>query len=207
MSVLEIIAVIVSALGIWLTTLRKLSAWPVILLACALYAAVFHREKLYSDMLLQFVYAAFGVYGWWHWRRGLQQEGSVRVERLSWAGIAAGLAVGAAGSFVLGFLMARYTDAALPHIDSALTSFSLVAQWWSTRKYLANWWLWILVDAIYTGVFTYKHLYLTAGLYAFFIFLAALGLRAWRRALKEQDAAVIPSPVDPAEGIGMQRIR
>jgi nicotinamide mononucleotide transporter len=199
MSALEIIAVIVSALGIWLTTLRKLSAWPVILLACALYAAVFHREKLYSDMLLQFVYAAFGVYGWWHWRRGLQREGSVRVERLAWAGLAAGLALGAAGSLLLGFLMARYTDAALPHIDSALTSFSLVAQWWSTRKYLANWWLWIVVDAIYTGVFTYKQLYLTAGLYAFFILLAVLGLHAWRKALKAQGAALNPALGDPVD--------
>jgi nicotinamide mononucleotide transporter len=193
MSALEIVAVIISALGIWLTTLRKLSAWPVILLACALYAGVFHREKLYSDMLLQFLYAAFGVYGWWHWRRGLQQEGSVRVERLSSAGLAVGFVVGAAGSLLLGFLMARYTDAALPHIDSALTSFSLVAQWWSTRKYLANWWLWIVVDAIYTGVFAYKQLYLTAGLYAFFIFLAVLGLRAWRKVLQEQESAGNPS--------------
>ena len=68
-------------------------------------------------MLLQFVYAAFAVYGWWHWRRGLQQEGSVKVERLSCRGLAAGVAAGAAGSLILGFLMARYTDAALPHID------------------------------------------------------------------------------------------
>jgi nicotinamide mononucleotide transporter len=186
MSLLEFAAVIASALGVWLTTQRKLSSWPVVLLACLLYALVFHREKLYSDMLLQFVFGAFAVYGWWHWQLGIKEEGSVRVERLSWQGLAAGIILGIAGSALLGTLMARYTDAALPHIDASLSSFSLVAQFWSTRKHLANWWLWIVVDVIYTGVFVYKDLYLTAALYAFFVSLAVVGLRAWRTALREQ---------------------
>ncbi len=188
MSPLEIAAVLTSVIGIWLTTRRKLSSWPVILVSCVLYALVFRREKLYSDMLLQFVYMAFAIYGWWHWWRGVKEEGIVRVERLSGRGLAAGIVVGAAGSFLLGFLMARYTDAALPHIDAALTSFSLVAQWWSTRKHIANWRLWIVVDALEIGVFLYKRLYLTSVLFAFLIFLAVLGLRAWNKAMREQES-------------------
>jgi nicotinamide mononucleotide transporter len=188
MSPLEIAAVLTSVLGIWLTTRRKLSSWPVILVSCVLYALVFRREKLYSDMLLQFVYMAFAVYGWWHWWRGVKEEGSVRVERLSRLGFAAGVVVGAAGSFLLGYVMTHYTDAALPHIDAALTAYSLVAQWWSTRKHIANWWLWIVVDALEIGVFLYKRLYLTSALFAFLIFLAVLGLRAWQKPLREQES-------------------
>ena len=186
MSLLEIAAVVASALGVWLTTRRKLISWPITLLACGLYAEVFRQAKLYSDMLLQGVFAAFCIYGWWHWYRGVQEEGTVRVERLSWRGWMLGLVAGAVGSFVLGSIMARYTDAALPYVDASLTSFSLVAQAWSTRKYIANWTLWIVVDTVYTGVFVYKHLYLTAGLYAFFVLLAVLGLQAWHKALGEQ---------------------
>ena len=81
--------------------------------------------------------------------------------------------------------MARYTNAALPHIDASLTAFSLVAQWWQTRRYLANWLLWIAIDAVYVGVFAYKSLYITAGLYAFFVLLAILGLRSWRQAISK----------------------
>jgi nicotinamide mononucleotide transporter len=92
--------------------------------------------------------------------------------------------------------MARYTDAALPHMDAALTAFSLVAQWWSTRKYLENWMLWIVVDILYTGIFVYKNLYLTAGLYAFFVILAVLGLRSWRKALAEQQSSEAMAPAD-----------
>jgi len=188
MSLLEISAVVTSVIGIWLTTRRKLSSWPVILVSCVLYALVFRREKLYSDMLLQFVYIAFAIYGWWHWWRGVKEEGVVKVERLSGLALTLGVLAGAAGSFLLGYLMARYTDAALPHIDAALTSFSLVAQWWSTRKHIANWWVWIVVDALEIGVFLYKRLFLTSVLFAFLILLAVLGLRAWRKALREQEA-------------------
>ena len=103
-----------------------------------------------------------------------------------------GLAAGAAGSLILGYGMSHYTNASLPWLDSALTGFSLVAQWWQARKYIANWWLWIVVDVIYIGEYVYKHLSLTAGLYAFFVFLAALGLRDWRRALNQQSAGRNP---------------
>lgn len=197
---IEIAAVVASALGVWLTMRRKLVSWPITLLACGLYAYVFFNAKLYSDMLLQGVYAAFCIYGWWHWLRGVQQEGYVRVERASWRAFMGGMIAGGISSIFLGYLMSRYTDASLPHMDAALTSFSLVAQWWSTRKYLANWTVWIAVDILYVGCFIYKRLYLTAGLYAFFVLLALLGLREWRKAWCEQterDAAVL-SPVAPS---------
>ena len=193
MSPLEMAAALASVLGVWLTTRRVLSSWPVVLVACFLYALVFQRTKLYSDMLLQFVYAAFAIYGWWHWWRGLKEEGSIRVERLSGRGLTSGIIVGAVGSFLLGFLMARYTDAALPFSDASLTSFSLVAQFWQTRKHIANWWLWIVVDTMEIGVFIYKHLYLTAVLFAFFVFLALLGLHAWKKAFMEQESGT-PKP-------------
>jgi nicotinamide mononucleotide transporter len=194
MSLLEIAAVGSAALGVWLMTRRSMTSWPMNLLACALYAVVFRGAKLYSDMLLQGVYAAFCIYGWWHWHCGMREEGTVRVEPLAWQGWLWGGVAGTAGSVLLGYLMAHHTDAALPHIDSALTAFSLVAQWWSTRRYLANWTLWIVVDTVYSGVFIYKHLFLTAGLYAFFVFLAALGLRAWRQAMADQQGAEVVTP-------------
>lgn len=186
MSPLEIAAVLTSAVGIWLTTRRKLSSWPIILVSCFLYAVVFQRAKLYSDMLLQFVYAAFAVYGWWHWWRGVKEEGSVRVESLSTRALACGIIIGALGSLLLGFGMARFTDAALPYADSSLTSFSLIAQFWQTRKHVANWWLWIVIDTLYVAMFIYKNLYLTAALYAFFVFLAILGLLAWQKSFDAQ---------------------
>jgi nicotinamide mononucleotide transporter len=80
--------------------------------------------------------------------------------------------------------MARFTDAAVPWLDAGLTSYSLVAQYWTARQRVANWWLWIGVDLVYTGLFLWKALYLTAGLYAAFVVMAVLGLRRWQGAAR-----------------------
>ncbi len=109
------------------------------------------------------------------------QEGEVRVVPLPLPSLFIALALGVVGSFVLGTLAMRL-HAALPHLDAMLTSYSLVASWWQARKHIANWWLWIVVDAIYIGEYIYKDLWLTALLYAAFVALAVLGLRDWRRA-------------------------
>jgi len=85
------------------------------------------------------------------------------------------------GSVLLGVLMERI-GAALPHLDAVLTSYSLVATWWQTRKHIANWWLWIAVDVVYVGEYIYKDLRTTAALYVLLVALSALGLRDWRRA-------------------------
>ena len=185
---LEIAGIVATVLGIWLTTRRILACWPVVLAADVIYLIVFYRARLYSDALLQVFFVVFTLYGWWHWWRGVREEGDVRVVPLSARGWLAGLAAGAAGAVLLGWLMMRI-GAALPHLDAALTSYSLVASWWQARKHTANWWLWIAVDVVYIGEYLYKDLRPTAALYAGLVALAALGLRDWQRAASQVSEA------------------
>jgi nicotinamide mononucleotide transporter len=168
-------------LGIWLTTRRLLICWPVVLAADILYLIVFYQARLLSDALLQLFFIGFTLYGWWHWWRGVREEGDVRVAPLGVRAMLVGLVVGAAGALALGMLMERL-GAALPHLDATLASYSLVASWWQARKHIANWWLWIVVDLIYVGEYAYKDLWLTGGLYVVLVALAVLGWREWSRA-------------------------
>lgn len=189
---LEICGVVTTVLGIWLTTRRLLVCWPVTLAADVIYLIVFNRTRLYSDALLQLFFIFFTLYGWWHWWRGVLEEGEVRIAPLNLRGWLAGLAAGAVGAVLLGGLMVRI-GAALPHLDAALTSYSLVASWWQARKHTANWWLWIVVDLIYIGEYVYKNLRLTALLYAGLVVLAIAGLLDWRNASAGQEKSK-PSP-------------
>ena len=178
---LEIAGFVTTVLGIWLTTRRVLICWPIVLAADVIYLIVFYRAQLLSDALLQVFFLAFTLYGWWHWWRGVREEGEVRVVPLAVSSLTIALIAGAAGSFVLGEA-AKRLHAALPFLDATLTSYSLVASWWQARKHTANWWLWIVVNLVYIGEYLYKDLRLTAVLYALLVALAVLGLRDWRRA-------------------------
>jgi len=177
----ELAGFLTTWVGIWLTTRRMLLCWPIVLAADILYLAVFYQARLFSDALLQVFFVVFTLYGWWHWWRGVRAEGEVRVVPLSVQGWIAGLIAGAAGAVALGWVMVR-VGAALPHLDAALTSYSLVASWWQARKHTANWWLWIAIDGVYVGEYAYKDLWLTAVLSVGLVALAVLGLRDWRRA-------------------------
>src|ERR1700722_468561 len=178
---LEIAGFLATLVGLWLTTRRLLICWPVVLAADVLYLVVFYRGPLFSDALLQIFFIAFTLYGWWHWWRGVREVGEVRVVPLSAQGCVAGLIAGAVGAVLLGWLMVR-VGAALPHLDAALTSYSLVASWWQARKHTANWWLWIAVNLVYIGEYLYKVLLPTVVRYLLLVILAVMGLVDWRRA-------------------------
>ena len=168
-------------LGIWLTTRRNLLCWPITLAADILYLVVFYRARLLSDALLQVFFVAFTFYGWWHWWRGVQEEGEVRIEPLPKRSLWIALIAGAAGTIVLGAL-AKQLQAAVPYLDALLTSFSLVASLVAGAQ--AHRQL-VAVDRgrrLYIGEYIYKDLWPTAILYAILVALAALGLRNWKRA-------------------------
>jgi len=153
------------------------------MVSVALYAIIFYRARLYADMGLQVLYFVLAVYGWWAWLHGGKARGELEVSRASSRTRGVLVLLAGLGGVVLGQSLARFTDASLPFMDSILTAFSLAAQWMQTRKLLECWLVWLAVDVCYVGLFSYKELYLTAGLYAVFLVLAAMGFAEWRRSM------------------------
>ena len=189
MSSLELLAAVTGALSVWLSVRQNIWSWPTAIVNVVLYALVFRDAKLYADMGLQVVYAVLSIYGWYEWLYGGQGRTRLRVTRTTPALAARLIVIAAAGSALLGTLLHRTTDAALPYMDSFLSSTSLVAQWMMTKKLLENWLVWIAVDVLYVGMFLFKGLYLTAGLYAVFLGLAIRGYIDWRRSMSAPVAA------------------
>ena len=185
----EVLAVITGIISVYLSTRENIWSWPTALVNVTLYFVVFYETKLYADMGLQAVYFALSLYGWYEWLYGGENRTARHVSRTP-RSLGVRLAViGIACAAMLGTLLARFTDAALPYIDSATTSTSLVAQWMMTRKILENWAVWVAVDVVYIAMFIFKRLYLTAGLYAVFLVLAVMGYVQWKRSLAERSVA------------------
>lgn len=146
-----------------------------------LYTVVFFRERLYADMGLQVVYFLLSLYGWYEWKFGGANKSTLRVSRLSPSKWLILISVHLVAWLILGWVLASRTNAAIPWLDSFLTTGSLVAQWMMTRKLLENWAVWFALDLIYVPMFISRGLYATAGLYAVFLVLAAKGWRDWKR--------------------------
>ena len=196
----EVLAVIFGIVSVYLSTREHIWSWPTALVNVALYFVVFYEAKLYADMGLQVVYFALSLYGWYEWLYGGENRTELHVSRTTRSLGVRLVVIGVTSALILGTLLSRLTDAALPYLDSATTSTSLVAQWMMTRKILENWAVWAVVDVVYVGMFIYKKLYLTAGLYAVFLVLAIMGYVQWKRSLTARDpgAGTREPSVEPA---------
>ncbi len=185
MTAIEIVAVVFGLACVWLTVKQNIWCWPAGLVQVSLYIAVFYHAKLYSDLILHVVYVFVQIYGWHHWLRGGERGSRLVVSRLTGGAWMGWVAVCAVGTWGWGWLMSTYTDAAVPFADAFTTAASLVAQWLMARKKLESWFFWIVVDVVAIGVYFYKQLYFTTGLYAVFLVLAVFGFFAWRSSLAE----------------------
>jgi len=185
MTVLETLAVLLGFVGVWLTVREDWRCWPVGLVSVLSFAVVFWRARLYAAAALQVVYAGTQLYGWWAWRHGGEGDSALRVTRTPRRVLGALLVAGAVAAVFLAAGLRRFTDEALPVADAATTSFSLVAQVLTTRKWVENWPIWIVVDAVYVAMYFSQSLLPTAALYAAFLGLAVAGWRRWGRSMAE----------------------
>mgnify|MGYP004530253567 CR=1 FL=1 len=186
MSPLEIFSVIISIIGVALTIKRNMLCWWFNFLAFVLYAYIFFEVKLYGETILQFLFMIVNFYGFYHWLKGKQQDHEIRIEPITKQLVIIQMIMAAIGGVIFGLVLHNFTDAAIPMLDSQLAAFSLLATYWTSRKHIATWVLWVFVDTIYVGMFIYKDLYPTAFLYAVFVGMAAFGWWQWSQVKKKQ---------------------
>ena len=184
-NLLETSGVITGILCVYLAAKNKIFSWPFAIISVIIYVFIFWDAKLYADMGLQVYFLIMNFYGWYYWSRKDDSKKthvtSINSREIIFSVI--GIVVFTA---VLGFFLYNGTDASFPFIDSFCTACSLVAQIFLARKVMENWLIWIFVDIIYVGVYLAKDLHLTAGMYALYIYIAAIGYLEWRREFRLQ---------------------
>jgi nicotinamide mononucleotide transporter len=164
-----------------LSTREHIASWPTALVNVGLYAIVFRDQRLYADMGLQVVYVVLSLYGWYEWMFGGANRTPLRVTRATPRMLGLLALTTLVAWVILGTLLQRHTDAAIPWLDALLSTVSLSAQFLMTRKVAENWVIWIAVDLVYVPMFLARGMYPTAALYAIFLVLAVMGWRQWRR--------------------------
>ena len=189
---LEVAGVLTGVLCVVLAALNNIWNWPVAIISVAIYIFIFYDSHLYADMGLQVYFLVTNIYGWYFWSRKSAVEVKKPVLLITHKQMLASVIIIALVTPALGLLLIKlspilhYTPASYPYVDSFCTACSLVAQVFLARKILENWLIWIFVDIIYVGVYIFKGLDLTAGMYALYIGIALLGYLDWKKDYKKQ---------------------
>ena len=180
---LQIIGAITGILNVMLLVRANMLNWPIGIFSVALYAFVFYKTHLYSDFLLQIFYFILQAYGWYYWIYGGDKKDDLPMQKISKLQIPLWILIAISGTFVLGFTMQHLTSAQFVYRDAFNTVVSLIAQYWVAKKYLENWLLWILVDALSISIYIRKELLITAGLYSVLLVIATMGFLQWKKAM------------------------
>ena len=159
-------------------------------LSSVMYGFVFADARLFAEASLQVFFALTALWGWWQWLRGGQSGGqSLQPQALDAVVTIKLIAFCAVFTPAIALILSKFTTSDVPWWDALPTVLSLAATYLLGKKYTANWPLWIVVNLISIGLFAYKGLWLTVGLYAIFAAMAAVGWRTWLQVQQRNAAA------------------
>ena len=149
----EAAAALTSLAYLLLAVRRNLLCWLFALASTILTMVVVAQVNLSMQFVLNLFYLGMAVYGFIDWRRGRTDAGEVKIN--SWTVnqhvMAAALVIIA--SAVNGWILARWTEAAAPYLDSFVTWGSVVTTWMVARRIIENWLYWIVFDGAAVWLF------------------------------------------------------
>lgn len=182
---LQIIGTLLGLLYLWLEYKANIWVWIIGAIMPLVHGILYLTSGIYADAAMQLYYVAAGIYGLVVWRRAPKKkdDGIIKHTPRSW--IVSLVAVYAVLHVAIYFFLTEYTDSRVPVFDSMSTALSIVAMWMLSRKLVEQWLVWLVVDMISVGLYIYKGIPVTAGLYTLYCILAVVGYMRWRRVARE----------------------
>lgn len=213
---LEILGTIVGLVYLWLEYRASIYLWIAGIVMPAIYIFVYYKAGLYADFGINIYYLIAAIYGWFFWMWGHRKQKADSMSDTSSADTSSAGTSSATPSsgdskpkdlpivhtpwkcylplfavFVVAFIgiaqiLIHYTDSNVPWLDSFTTALSIVGMWMLARKYVEQWFAWILVDVVCFGLYIYKDLYFTSALYGLYSIIAIFGYFKWKKLMDMQ---------------------
>jgi nicotinamide mononucleotide transporter len=181
---LEIAANLTVAASIFLAARNSIWTWWATFVGCGLFALLCWQNQLYADFTLQLFFIGTAVWGLRSWSQGTQGVRPIQsIAALPFA-LFAVAAIAVAAAYAL--LLHLFTDAYAPFWDSLVLTLSVLAQFLLVRRYLENWWCWLVVNSIAIPLYYSRGLELTALFYALYWLNVCYGMWQWRQFYQTQ---------------------
>lgn len=165
--------------------------WIATIIMPAISIWVYYRAGIYADFGINIYYFIMAIYGYWHWTRHKSHDNDRQDKKelpithtpkgvwLPWTAVSIAIYLGIAA------ILVYLTDSTVPWVDAFTTALSITATWLLARKYIEQWWVWMIVDAVCVGLFIYKGIYFYAVLYFIYTAICVAGYMKWRRLMNE----------------------
>lgn len=182
---MDVLGTSLGLLYIYLELKENAWMWVVGSVMPVIYFFVLWDKGVYGDCATEVYAFLAGLYGLYVWLRGSRRQGDklpITRTPIRMRYLLTGVTLVLWG--VLAFIL-KHTDSTVAYIDALSTAFYLVALWMLARKYLEQWLMWLVCDALSTGLYIYKGIYGRALLYGIYTLLALYGYQQWKKKMSK----------------------
>ena len=185
---LDIITTILGLIYILLEYRASIYLWLVGILMPALDIWLYWSHGLYGDAGMAVYYTVAAIYGYAVWKFGKKRN---QIE-LPITHMRTKLYLPTIAFFLIAwgatyYILVTYTNSTVPVLDGFTNALSFVGLWALARKYIEQWFFWIIVDAVCCYLYVGKGIPFKAGLYGLYVVIAIAGYFKWKKLMKCQE--------------------
>lgn len=180
-------AVILAIIYLLLAIKQHISCWFAAFFSSLLYFFIMYSAGLYMEAWLQIFYCVMAAYGWSQWRISITDDSKFLVRTWTRTQHIKVISLIFFLAFISGLALERFTNAALPFIDSLTTWGAIVATYMVAKKLLENWIYWFVIDSISVFLFYSRGLFLTSMLFLFYLIIIYFGYKSWTQIRDEMN--------------------
>ena len=186
--IIEIIAVATGLLSVWYSKKINVLVFPIGIISVLLYVFIFIKNGLFANAVINFMYFAISVFGWWNWKRQKSNDESQKSEeelKVTTLNKKESVTIWLAWSVAL-FLVIIFAPKSLSiKLDYFTSALGLIAMWLTSIKKVENWIFYLAADIILIPLCIYNELYITSIQYVAYTVLAIMGYISWNKEAKK----------------------
>lgn len=189
MQVIEIVAATIGLIYVWLELKASMWLWPVGIVLPLFWIYISWHSEVYGNVLVNIYYIVACIWGWKEWikhcKEGITESQQPitfmpKKYRVWLMAVTVGLVLLLAPAY------SRFMDSPFPYWDGIATSISFVGMWLLAKKYLENWYCWILSNLIYSILYFVQSFTISGVFFTIYTAIAIAGYFNWRRMMQVQ---------------------
>ena len=186
---LDIITTILGLLYIWLEYRAHIALWVVGIVMPALDVYLYYSHGLYGDAGMAVYYTLAAVYGLciWKFKKTKHKKLDLPIIRMPRRQYLPVVLFFFAAWGAIYYILIRWTNSTVPVLDSFTNALSFVGLWALARKYLEQWFFWMVVDVVCCVLYVQKGIPFKAGLYGLYVIIAVMGYLKWKQMMQEYE--------------------
>lgn len=188
--IIEIIAATIGLLYVWLELKASIWLWPVGIVLPLFWIYISWQSEVYGNVLVNIYYIIACIWGWREWLKHRKEGANVAERPITYIdkkSFAILLVVIIVLALLLAPLYGRFMDSPFPYWDGIATSVSFVGMWLLAKKYMENWYCWIISNIIYSTLYFIQGFTISGIFFTIYSAIAVAGYFNWRKLMSAQE--------------------